>query len=227
MKMTHYQTLVPSVVQCGYLTTEGTEVCTKVTKFSTGEAARITARARRRRARGRGVHILAVAAALGDADARRAALGRRLKHEGRVALRADFRDRLVPVDRVALRVLRAAVEDFPALRLLHDDLAAAARARARHARRLALDVLARRIVRARRELAVRPMATHKLCAVNRAGLTLNGHGRGRDRAGLLRDAANVSALRITRAAEEGAKAPALHRHRLAAPPPRLFHLFPA
>src|ERR1043165_6111692 len=149
-----------------------------------------------RRGRGRVVHILGVAAAFGDADARRAALRRLLKHEGRVTLRADFRDRLVPVDRVAPRILRAAVEDFAALRRLSDDLAAAARARTRHARRLALDVLAHGIVRARDELAVRPMPTHELRAANRAGLTLNRHGRGRDRAGLLRDAANVPALRI-------------------------------
>src|SRR3712207_7873239 len=54
-----------------------------------------------------------------------------------------------PVDRVALRVLRAAVEVFPALRLLHDYLALATGARAGDARRLALDVLARGVVRAR------------------------------------------------------------------------------
>src|SRR5919112_3324051 len=110
------------------------------------------------RVRSRGRHFLLVAALLADAGARRALLRRLLKHEGRVALRAGLGHGLVPVDRVALRVLRAAVEVLPALRLLHDYLALAARLRAGNAGRLALDVLARRVVRARDELAERAVA---------------------------------------------------------------------
>src|SRR5438067_10393676 len=160
--------------------------------------------------------FLSVVAILTRARARRALLRRLLKEERRATLRARFRDGLVPVDRVALRVLRAAVEDFPALRLLHHYLAAAARARAHDARRLALDVLARRIIRARDELAIRAVTPYQLRAVNRARLAFNRHGRWRDRARLLAHAPNVSAFGVARAAEERPEPPALHRHRLAA-----------
>src|SRR3712207_9024302 len=84
-----------------------------------------------------------------------------------------------PVDRVALRVLRAAVEVFPALRLLHDYLALATGARAGDARRLALDVLARGVVRARNKLAVRAVASHELRAVDGARLAFDGNRRDR------------------------------------------------
>src|SRR2546423_8545287 len=128
-------------------------------KFSARDATRVPTRARGRRLHAGRRHFLSVAAILSRACARRALLRRLLKEERRVALRANLGHWLVPVDRVTLRILRAAVEDFPALRLLHDDLAAAARARAHDARRLALDVLARRIIRARDELAVRAVAS--------------------------------------------------------------------
>ena len=77
-------------------------------------------------------HGTALVAALfgARADVGRALLRRLLQSERRVALRAGFSDGLVPVDGVALRILRAAVEVFPALRLLHQKLAAAAGPRA-------------------------------------------------------------------------------------------------
>src|SRR5256714_12067345 len=128
-------------------------------KFSARDATRVPTRAGGGRLHAGRRDFLAVAAILSRARARRALLRRLLKEERRVALRAYFGDGLVPVDHVALRILRATVEGFPALRLLHDDLAAAARARAHDARRLALDVLARRIIRARDELAVRAVAS--------------------------------------------------------------------
>src|SRR3954464_15754834 len=70
--------------------------------------------------------LFAVITAFFRAGAHSAFLLRRLlKREGRVAFRAGFRDGLVPEDHVALRVLRAAVEGFAALRFLDDDLALA------------------------------------------------------------------------------------------------------
>src|SRR5438874_566494 len=161
-------------------------------KFSARDAPRVSTRAGGGRLHAGRRDFLSVVAILARARARRALLRRLLKEERRIALRANFRDGLVPVDRVALRILRAAVEDFPALRLLHDDLAAAARARAHDARRLALDVLARRIIRARDELAIRAVTPYQLRAVNRARLAFNRHGRWRDRARLLAHAPNVS-----------------------------------
>src|SRR5947209_13815409 len=128
-------------------------------KFSARDATRVSTRAGGGRLHAGLRDFLAVVAILARARARRALLRRLLKKERRVALRARFRDGLIPVDRVALRILRAAVEDFPALRLLHHYLAAATRARAHDARRLALDVLARRVIRARDELAVGAVAS--------------------------------------------------------------------
>src|SRR2546423_4240785 len=135
-------------------------------KFSARDATRVPTCARGRRLHAGRRDLFAVAAILSRARARRALLRRFLKEDRRVALRARLGHGLVPVDRVALRILRAAVEGFPALRLLHDDLAAAARARAHDARRLALDVLARRIIRARTELADRAVAWASLRSGN-------------------------------------------------------------
>src|SRR5213078_2146546 len=75
---------------------------------------------------------------------------------------------------------------------------------------------ARRIIRARRELAVRPVPPDELRAVHRTSLALNRHGRRRDRAGLLADAAYVLAFGVARAAEELSEAAALDDHRRAA-----------
>src|SRR5207248_2817443 len=72
-----------------------------------------------------------------------AILLRRLQErERRVTLRARPSNGLVPEDHIALRIFRAAVENFSALRFLDDDLAFASCARTGHARRLALDVAA-------------------------------------------------------------------------------------
>src|SRR5947207_3905493 len=128
-------------------------------KFSARDATRVPTRAGGGRLHAGRRDFFAVVAILARARARRALLRRLLKEERRVALRARLGHGLVPVDHVALRILRAAVEDFAALRFLHDDLAAAASARTRHARRLALDVFARRIIRARDKLAVRAVAS--------------------------------------------------------------------
>ena len=73
-------------------------------------------------------------------------LRRFLKQKRRVALRAMFGNGLVPENHIALRILRAAVKDFAALRFLDDDLALASSARTGHARCLAFDVTTLRIV---------------------------------------------------------------------------------
>src|SRR5882672_1033377 len=72
----------------------------------------------------------------------------------RTALRAPLVDRPVPEHEVAVGIVRAPEEDFPALRFPLDDLAALVRILgALDARRLVLDVLALRIFRACGELA--------------------------------------------------------------------------
>src|SRR5215510_10823815 len=77
-------------------------------------------------------------------------------------MRASFGHWLVPENRVAIRILRTAVEDFPALRLLDQNLALASGLRAWHARRLALDEFAIRVARAGREFAERAMPDGQL-----------------------------------------------------------------
>src|SRR2546423_12163764 len=110
---------------------------------------------------------------------RRAFLRRLLQQKRRATLRARLADRLVPVDTVARRILRATVEDFAALRLLDDQLAATTPAHARHARRLALHIPALTIVRARDELAEASLSPDQMRAVQRT-LLVDRHGRGRD-----------------------------------------------
>src|SRR5207248_4716322 len=56
-------------------------------------------------------HIALVSAIFIGATSRGAFLGSLLKQEGRVALRAFLFHRLVPEDRVALRIICAAIED--------------------------------------------------------------------------------------------------------------------
>src|SRR5687767_15948019 len=100
-----------------------------------GDAARVAGRLRGGRLRARRMNLFLIVALLARARAGRALLRRLLEHEGRVALGARLGDRLVPVDGLALRVLRAAVEILPALRLLDDYLALATGARAHDAGR--------------------------------------------------------------------------------------------
>src|SRR5215210_2381945 len=77
----------------------------------------------------------AIAAAFLRAVAIGSILLRRLLQKKRsVALGAGFGDRLVPVNHITLRILRAAVEGFAAFRFLDDNLALATGARAGHPR---------------------------------------------------------------------------------------------
>jgi hypothetical protein len=156
----------------------------------------------------RGVLLRAVIAAFSRAVSNSAFLLRSLlKRKWRVANRAGFRNGFVPEDRIALGIFRAAVKCFAALGFLDDYLAATARARAGHARRLALNVIALRVIRAGDELAEAPMSPDKIRAVHRA-LLVELNGSRRDRAAP-RYLTYVSALRITRAAQKLPEAPAL------------------
>src|ERR1041385_7918732 len=76
----------------------------------------------------------------------RSLLSSLLQQERLAALRTLLFDRLVPEDRVTLRIIRAAVENFSAARFLHHEFAPTARPWALHAGGFLLDVLAFRIV---------------------------------------------------------------------------------
>ena len=69
-----------------------------------------------------------------------------LEQERRLALRAGFADRLVPIHGLALRIIGAAVKDFTAPGFFDHDLAATTRPRTLYAGGFLLDVLALRIV---------------------------------------------------------------------------------
>src|SRR5690348_5975898 len=90
------------------------------------------------------------------------ALGDLLRQELPPALGTRFRHRLVPEREVALRIIRAAVEDLPAARLAFHDLALVLRAQ--HARRLLLDVLALRIAGAGGELTEAALLDDEIAA---------------------------------------------------------------
>src|SRR4029079_15876629 len=86
--------------------------------------------------------------------------------ERRVTVRTRFEYGLVPVDDGAVRILRASIKRFAAFRLLHDNLALAARTRTRNADSLLLDVLALRIIRTRDKLSETPETLHELRAIH-------------------------------------------------------------
>src|SRR5215471_10833487 len=157
---------------------------------------------------------LVIAAFLGTVADRLFLLGVVFFEQERLAaLRASFGHGLVPEYGVAIRILRTAVEDFSALRLLDQNLALAAGLHTRHARRLALDVFAIRVPRAGREFAERPMPDGQLRAA--FGTLFFEHHRGRGHAGF-RDLARGLALGVARAGEKLAEPPALERHGSAA-----------
>ena len=141
-------------------------------------------------------------------------LRRFLQEIRRVAFRALFGDRLVPDHEVAVRIFKASIEDFAALRSPFGDFPAAAWLRTRHADRLRLNVLALRIVRAGNEFAKAPLAFHQLRVIDRAFFVK--HFRRRADFPALGDLADVAAFWITRATEKRAKTPTLQLHLLAA-----------
>src|SRR5262245_24650454 len=128
-------------------------------------------------------------------------------------MRTSFGHGLVPEDRVAIRVLRTAVEDFSALRLLDQNLALASGPRTRHARSLALDEFAIRVARAGREFAEGAMPDGQLRSA--FGAFLFEHHRCGGHAGFGYLARGL-AFRVAGASEKLSEAPALERHRLAA-----------
>src|SRR5712691_10764546 len=149
---------------------------------------------------GRRQNVALIVAVLFRARAGRAFLRRLLQQVRRAALRAGLSHGLVPVDDFAVRIFRAAVERFAALRFLNQQFAFASRPRARDAGRLALDVFALRIVRARDELAVASPALHQLRPIHRT-LLVNRLWWFRDRPAL-GNLPNVAAFRIAAASIE-------------------------
>src|SRR5689334_1117196 len=69
-----------------------------------------------------------------------------LEQERLAALRTRFLNWLVPENRVALRIVRAAIENFSTTRFFHHEFAATARPRTLHAGQFLFDVFALRIV---------------------------------------------------------------------------------
>src|SRR2546423_14183576 len=98
---------------------------------------------------------------------KRSLLPRRLlQQERRVTLRARLEHRHVPVDHVAVRILRTPVKYFAAFRLFDHQLALASRTRTRNADSLLLDVFTLGIIRTRNELAESSNTLHQLRAIN-------------------------------------------------------------
>ena len=129
------------------------------------------------------------------------------EEERRVTVRTSLEYGFVPVNDVAVRIFRAAVECFAAFRLLHHDLALAARPRTGNTDRLLLDVLALRIIRTRDKLAETPDALHQLRAIDRT-LFIERHWRRCGHASLA-NLSDVPAFGITCASEEWTKASTL------------------
>src|SRR5580765_5304343 len=147
-----------------------------------------------------------------------------LLKERPAALGARLRDRFVPERELALGIICATVENFPATRLAFDDVAAVERAD--DARLLELHVLALGISGARRELAETALLHDEVLAAVRAELVENLIGLRRGHALLRRDdLPRRLALRITGAGQEHSEAPALDDHRLAAVLTRFVQLF--
>src|SRR5439155_1703824 len=146
-------------------------------------------------------------------------LRRLLDEVRRPAFRTLLGDRPIPQDEVAVGIIRAAEEGLAPARLALDDLAALVGILwARDARRLVLDVLAFRIVRARGELAVAALLDHQIRSAARALLVENLIRFCGPQAALLGgdQLPRRLALGVAGAREELAEAAAFHHHRLAA-----------
>src|SRR6185503_16388743 len=137
---------------------------------------------------------------------------RLLQKERGVTLRTRLEHGLVPVNDVAVRILRTSIERLAPLRLLHDNLALTTRSRTRDADSLLLDVFALRIVRTGNKLPKPSDTLHQLRAINRT-LFIERHWRRRSDSSLP-NLADVATLGITRTAQEWTKASTLQLHRL-------------
>jgi hypothetical protein len=117
-------------------------------------------------------------------------LGRLFKDERRVAFRTRFGNGFVPVNRVAFRVIRAAVEGFAAFGFFNGDFAGFA-FRASDSKGFAFDVIAFRVIRTRREFAETSVAKNEFRTVFRTDFVEFDGRRNRNRR-----AAFLSILRI-------------------------------
>src|SRR5262249_28845585 len=143
-----------------------------------------------------------------------------LGQEGRLALRARLGHGALPHHELALRVGGAAVESAAALRPALDELARAARLRARDPERDGLGRLALRIPGAGDELPEAAVLDDHRLPARRARLV----GRLVLHALVLAEVARVLAVRVRRAREKLAEATATLEQRLAALGARLARL---
>ena len=153
-----------------------------------------------------------------DAGAEIPLLRALLDYKGRAALRARLGDGLVRRREIAVRIPAATVEDAPcpaSLRCAAPDKFALVAFRAFDPQRDRARVLALRIILAAHEISEAARATQQNAFVQRA-FFVEHHVRLQRFSSAAGKAPRCFAIRVARAREERAKAPALDRHFLAA-----------
>src|ERR1017187_1524908 len=105
-----------------------------------------------------------ILALLDRTNAERPGLAALLLHIGTPALRAFLRNRAIPRDEVAIRIIDAAVKRLALLGAPLSQLPGASRIGTRHADRLVLHVFALRVRAARRKFAEAAVLEHQLAA---------------------------------------------------------------